>query len=471
MNSSMQSTRQPWIGFFLFLLFYVFFNLTFQGVSLFFGYRRHFLGAEMLLATFFFISGRKWLGSITLLAALVLELALGMSSLFYLFEKNQLWDMLGFLFQARPTYLIALLMLPVLGFSAVWVAVRIQQGLNRNRPKAVLAQSLIALGLFQGQWVISAEADTFFAPTLSDRQHLLFGSTAHFIREVMKMNRLYVIGDRSDEHAEYFPIKQPSATQKIWGAHPPSSDRILLVVAEGWGLPTEHQVLEWQIEALRSSPHVQALRIDAIGAKGATAAGELRELCRVVPTRMNFRKMTPQAVGDCLPAQLRRQGYATVGIHGAYGGMYRRTLWWPQVGFSKTLFKENIPLTQEPCYSFPGHCDRHLLDTVKNNLTSEKAFVYWLSLNSHMPYDRRDVELYSTKNCSVLPVEEYGEQLCDYQNLHAQFFRGLANLAKDDRMKGVEVLVVGDHPPLFNDESSRSLFVRDQVPLLHFFVK
>lgn len=471
MNGGAYTARQPWIGFFLFLLFYVFFSLIFQGISFFFGYGRHFFGAEMLLAIFFFVLGRRWIGTVVLLAALVLELALGMSSIFYLFEKDQLWDMLEFIFQARPTYLFALLMLPVLGGLAIWIALRIQRGLEQDRSKVVLAQALVALGLLQGQWVLSMEKETFFAPTLSDRQHLLFGSTAHFISEVMNMNRLYVIGDRSDEHAEYFPIKQPSATQKIWGAHPPSSDRILLVVAEGWGLPTEHQVLELQIEALRSSPHVEALRVDAIGAKGATAAGELRELCRVVPTRMNFRKMTPQKVGDCLPAQLRRQGYATVGIHGAYGGMYRRTLWWPQVGLSKTLFKENIPLTQEPCYSFPGHCDRHLLDTVKNNLASEKAFVYWLSLNSHMPYDRRDVEFYSTKNCSVLPVEKYGEQLCDYQNLHEQFFKGLANLAQDDRMKGVEVLVVGDHPPLFNDESSRSLFVRDQVPLLHFFVK
>lgn len=52
MNNRMHSIRQPWIGFFLFLLFYVFFNIALQGVSLFFGYRRHFFGAEMLLAIF-----------------------------------------------------------------------------------------------------------------------------------------------------------------------------------------------------------------------------------------------------------------------------------------------------------------------------------------------------------------------------------------------------------------------------------
>ena len=471
MSDKTHATGQQWLRFLLLLALYALLSLAFQGLSLFFGYRRHVFGAEMLLAMLLFATGRKWFGAIVLLAALVLELALGMSSVFYLFEKDQLWDMTEFLFQARPAYLVALLMLPVLASVAIWIALSIQRGLGRNRNRIVLAQVLVALGLFQGQWVLSAETETFFAPTLSDRQHLLFGSTTHFIREVMLMNRLHTIGDRSDEYAEYVPIQHPSATQTIWGAGLPTSGRVLLVVAEGWGLPKEPAVLDQQIEALRRSPHVQMLRVDAVHAKGATAAGELRELCWVVPTRMNFRKMTPQAVGDCLPAQLRRQGYGTVGIHGAHGAMYRRTLWWPQVGLSESLFKENIPLGQEPCYSFPGHCDRHLLDTVKNKLVAEKTFVYWLSLNSHMPYDRRDIAIYRKEFCSVWSADNYGEQLCEYQNLHAQFFEGLATLAEDDRMKGLEVLVVGDHPPLFNDEGFRDRFVRNQVPVLHFVVQ
>lgn len=461
---------QPWLKCLLLLALYALLSLAFHGLSLYFGYKRHFFGAEMLLALLLFALGWKRLGAVALVAALVLELALGLSSVFYLFEKDQLWDMVEFLFEARLSYLAALALLPVAAAAAVWAAMRIQQGVGRRR-QMVLVQVLVALGLLQGQWVLSSEAQTFFTPTLAERPRLLFGSAAHFMREVMVMNRLAIIGDRADEHAEYVPIQHPSATQKVWRGGLPSAHRVLLVMAEGWGLPQEPAVLERQIESLRRSPHVQALRLDTIHAKGATAAGELRELCWVVPTRLNFRKMTPEKVGDCLPAQLRRQGYATVGVHGSYRAMYRRTLWWPQIGLSETLFKEDIPLAQEPCHSFPGHCDRHLLDTVKSRLEGDKAFVYWLTLNSHMPYDRRDVARYREALCDVWQAGEYWDQLCRYQNLHVQFFEGLAALAGDEAMKGVEVMVVGDHPPLFNDDDSRERFSRDQVPVLHFVVQ
>lgn len=461
---------RPWLKCLLLLALYALLNLAFHGLSLYFGYKRHFFGAEMLLALLLFALGWKRLGAVALVLALVLELALGLSSVFYLFERDQLWDMAEFLFEARLSYLAALALLPVAAAVAVWAAMRIQQGVGRRR-QMVLVQVLVALGLLQGQWVLSSEAQTFFTPTMADRPRLLFGSAAHFMREVMVMNRLAMIGDGPDEHAEYMPILHPSATQTIWGTSLPTSHRALLVVAEGWGLPKEAAALLRQVEALQRSPHVQALRISKIYAKGTTAVGELRELCWVVPTTVGFRKMTPEKVGDCLPAQLRRQGYTTAGIHGAHGRMYRRTLWWPQVGLSETLFKEDIPLAQEPCHSFPGHCDRHLLNTVKSKLEGDKTFVYWLTLNSHMPYDRRDVAHYREELCDVWPAGEYWDQLCRYQNLHVQFFEGLAALAGDEAMKGVEVMVVGDHPPLFNDDDSRERFSRDQVPVLHFVVQ
>jgi hypothetical protein len=449
---------------------YLLLSFVFQGLSFYFGYKRYLLGAEILLALLLFTLGWRRLGAFALVSAIALELALGLSSVFYLFEKEQLWDMMEFLFQARTSYLSAMLLLPCLFFAVILVARRIYGDAGCRR-YLLFTQTLVALALLQAQWVLSSEGDTFFNPTLADRQHLLFGSTAHFMREVMAVNRLITIGDRPDEHAEYVPTQYPSATKSIWGGGVPASRRVLLVIAEGWGMPKNSEVLDKQIESLRRNIYVKGLRVDKVRAKGATAAGELRELCWVVPTRLNFRRMTPEAVGNCLPAMFRAEGYDTVGIHGAYGGMYRRALWWPQIGLSKTLFKEQIALSQEPCYSFPGHCDRYLFDIVKNKLEGEKVFVYWLTLNSHMPYDRRDVANFRQDLCGVWLMDKNWEQLCNYQNLHTQFFEGLSALIQDQKMKGLEVLVVGDHPPLFNDEDSKDRFARDQVPVLHFVVQ
>lgn len=460
--------RFPWGGHVFLLGSYVVLSALFQGLSLFFGYKRHLFGVELLLAMVLFALGWRLTGAVALIAAIALELTLGLASVFYLFNTGQLLDLTEYLFEARHAYLVALAALPLLAGMVIWSAMRVA---NKAGSGVRLAWPLLLIGvaLFQGQWMLSSERGDFFMPALADRQHLLFGSATHLVHGVMDVNGWQTVGSL-DSDADYVPIRHPSAAQLVWGGRLPTSSRILFVVAEAWGLPNEAAVLESQIQALRQNNHVQDLRLDHIHAVGATAAGELREMCGVIPTRLNFRLLTSQAVGDCLPAQLSRQGYVTVGVHGAVGSMYRRTLWWPQLGLAERLFKDDIVTGHEPCRSFPGHCDRDLLETVKHKLSADKVFLYWLTLNSHMPYDLSDVAHYRQALCNLWPTGA-SEQLCNYQNLHTQFFDGLSSLAADPGMTGVEVVVVGDHPPLFNDAESRERFSRDQVPVLRFVVK
>ncbi|MDT4882315.1 hypothetical protein FQZ97_1182560 [compost metagenome] len=61
--------------------------------------------------------------------------------------------------------------------------------------------------------------------------------------------------------------------------------------------------------------------------------------------------------------------------------------------------------------------------------------------------------------------------LCNYQNLHVQFFEGLAKLLQDEALRGVKVVVVGDHAPIFYDDETRGRFEPEQVSMLHFTVK
>lgn len=459
----MEKTR-----YFLPLIIYALLSLLFQGAALFFGYKRYVFGAEMLLSFLLLALGMVTLGSIAFMGAVAIELALGISSLFFLYEIGQISDMAEFIFEARPVYLTSLAVLFLLILFSVWLVVRLGNGLLRIRQISVFL--FVGVVFFQCQWMLSSENDVFFTPSFGDQTQLLFGSGIYLDMEVMAANRNQIMGRGPDADADFVPIHHSSAANLVWKEQSPSS-RVLFIIGEAWGLPRESSALEKQITSLRSNPHVQSLVVDKIQAIGATAAGELRELCGVIPTRLNFRKLTSKAVGDCLPARLHRQGYATVGIHGADGGMYRRTLWWPEIGLEERLFKETIPSSEPLCFSFPGHCDRHLLNIVKEKLSSEKTFVYWLTLNSHFPYDQRDIVNFREGLCEAWKAPGYSEQLCDYQNLHAQFFEGLASLVDDPSMKGVEVVVVGDHPPLFNDTSSRERFFRDQVPVMHFFVK
>lgn len=444
---------------------YVVLSLIFQWTSLHFGYKRHLLNAEMLMAMLLFVMGLRWLGVALFLVTVCLEMALGATTVFRLIDIGQVWDIAEYLFEARASYLMLLVLL--LGFAAAvyWIAASSLKGVHwRWLP-------LLASILMLAQWQLSFAKATFFSPPFADRNELLFGSSAHFVHEVLGENRRrhVHIGDDSED-AEYMPVAHSSAASLTLGAQP-ASPRILFIIAESWGVSKEPAVIKQQISALSASVHVQNLRLGSIDAVGTTAAGELRELCGRIPTRLNFRQMTAEAVGECMPARLAKQGYKTVALHGAFGAMYRRLLWYPVIGFDDLVFRETLPFTGTQCHSFPGYCDRDLLGVVRQKLHQDKVFLYWLTLNSHIPYDRRDVANYREGLCRAVFGATYNEQLCGYQNLHVQFFEHLARLAEDGSMRGVEVVVVGDHAPIFNDSASRARFEQEQVPMLHFMVQ
>ncbi|EWS65913.1 Phosphoglycerol transferase, alkaline phosphatase superfamily [Hydrogenophaga sp. T4] len=447
----------------LLALVYAILALIFQWASLHFGYKRHFLNAEILIAFMVFAMGFRWLSLLIFIGAIALELSLGLTTILYLFDYSQIMDIAGFALEAKKSYLFFLGLL--LGLTAVcfWLA---SHCLKKIRWKWMLATVVM---LFSSQVALSSI--DILHPNFSERSDLLFGSSMHFTGEILALNasRYKHIGAGD---ANYIQIQHPSAaTQKLDLSHPPQ--RILFVVAESWGQSKSPKIVERQIQALRDSKKIEELTLGKIHAVGATAVGELRELCGKIPTQLNFRKISRFEVGECMPEKLKKQGYKTIAIHGAHGVMYRRLMWYPVVGFDDMVFKEVLPdFESVQCHSFPGYCDQKLFEVILEKLTSnDKTFVYWLTLNSHTPYDERDVVNYRVDVCDSAFEGEYNQQLCNYQNLHVQFFEGLAKLFENQSMHGVEVVVVGDHAPIFNEESSRQRFELAEVPMLHFKVK
>lgn len=81
-------------------------------------------------------------------------------------------------------------------------------------------------------------------------------------------------------------------------------------------------------------------------------------------------------------------------------------------------------------------------------LSSEKSFVYWLTLNTHAPYD--DKIFIDGFDCEVVGLKT-NTMVCNNYKLHYQFFTALAKMIDDPQLKGLEVYVVGDHPaPIVN---------------------
>ncbi|MEP5232580.1 MAG: sulfatase-like hydrolase/transferase [Alloalcanivorax sp.] len=256
----------------------------------------------------------------------------------------------------------------------------------------------------------------------------------------------------------------PSATES-WFDDPQSvGDKVLLVVSESWGV-TDERVQNAVLSPLLNSSVVSDLSLEELNVSGVTVQGEVRELCRLRARHFNLKDVTDEFNG-CLPAMYERLGYHTMAIHGAAGAMYGRRKWYPKLGFDKTVFFESKQWKKR-CYSFPGVCDEELMKEVGAFFQGESpAFVYWLTLNSHIPYDRRDlsVDLLDCGSVGVLP----SSKACSNLKLHYQFFYYLEKLLHERHMSGLRVIVVGDHDPPMLSDKDRKYFKKFRVPWIEF---
>ena len=172
---------------------------------------------------------------------------------------------------------------------------------------------------------------------------------------------------------------------------------------------------------------------------------------------------------DCLPNRLQAAGYATGAMHGATSLMYDRRHWYPRAGFQETVFFEDR-IWPRRCYSFPGACDLDMLPVLEEFFSRPgKRFMYWLTLNTHAPYDLRDLRN-STVDCSAFNIPEDTES-CRLIRLQSDFFNGLADKLAHESLKGVEVIIVGDHAPnMLNLKERDKDFRSSSVPWVRFKV-
>ncbi|MCB4788973.1 sulfatase-like hydrolase/transferase [Delftia sp. Lp-1] len=461
--------KPAWKSQALFFLILSISSIAFQCASIYFGYKRYLFNLETILSFLIFSMGYRWFATIIFIASVFQEIFLGMASILYLFDYSQIKTIAGFIFEAKTSYIFSL-GIALLIISTIFIGT--SHLLRKVSWQRVL---FILVTLTAVQLTASFKEGNFNKPSLASRENLIFGSSSYFIQELFELNRK-LFNLRSHDNVDYVQIQSPSAFEltvdnSLKKENQP--DKILFIIAESWGLPTDPKILEQQIQSLRDNKKLEIIKLTNIHAVGATAFAEFRELCGKIPTKLNLNKIAESDLGPCRPKKFSEQGYKTISIHGAHGTMYDRVNWYPVLGFQEMIFKEILPFGKEyQCYSFPGYCDRYLFPTVVEKISStEKVFLYWMTLNSHTPYDRRDTHNYRENLCKAVFKIDYEAQLCTYQNLHTQFFDNLSEALQNPSLTGTEVVIVGDHAPIFNNESSRSLFETQKVPVLHLLVK
>lgn len=248
------------------------------------------------------------------------------------------------------------------------------------------------------------------------------------------------------------------------------SRKILIIVNESWGATSNAAHQQAILKPIYSKKNkLDWIKQGDFNFIGATVAGELRELCHKQPMVLDLKNVNVEEFRNCIPNQLKTLGYQTYAIHGAKSMMYERDNWYPKAGFEYLYFFDQLPKA-DICYAFEGRCDTGIPLYIRNLFSdNKKILVYWMTLNTHAPYD--DKIFYGGLNCIALELKQNTETCKNYQ-LQYQFFTALARLIDDPTMNGVEVYVAGDHsPPIFNMSDNLFNFKGSNVAWLHFKIK
>ncbi len=200
---------------------------------------------------------------------------------------------------------------------------------------------------------------------------------------------------------------------------------------------------------------------------GMTTGATSRELCGRWATWEDW--LTGPAA-DCLPARLAARGYETYAVHTYTERMFERHEWYPKLGFEHLTFEEQMRARGEKgrCGTvFRSACDRTAAEVVRELLTLTAAgdqprFVYWLTVDSHMPIDPADGE----RRWDCLTGGPFGnETVCLIAQIWTDVFDATARIATDPALPArTSFLLVGDHPPGFVNRTVQGYFVPGVVP-------
>lgn len=282
-----------------------------------------------------------------------------------------------------------------------------------------------------------------------------------------QINNLGVIGE----------LDMPYASKPLWEAVQQNnlqSDKILFIINESWGetaTPAQQQAILAPI--YEHQDRLAFIHQGHMPAVGATVTGEVRELCQKRLLVVDTQVVPAHEFQNCLPNLLKKLGggnnFTTHSVYSGHEGLYSPEYWYPLAGLDNRYFYPDLPQAGQ-CQNFDARCDVKLIPTIKKLLlASDKSFVYWLTLNSHAPYD--DHLFYHGLDCSSLGLKDNWDA-CGSYKLQYQFFVALSQLVSDPELSGTEVYVIGDHPPpISNIKEGLQAFKGTQVAWLHFKIQ
>ena len=244
---------------------------------------------------------------------------------------------------------------------------------------------------------------------------------------------------------------------------------LLIVMVEGMGAFADPEEREQLKSVLTESLPEGRYRIEdgQTHYSGSTTGAAARELCNRWGDYIDY--LTGAPTNNCLPNQLALAGYDTIAFHGFGMDMFHRDKWYPDIGFRKMEFLDQLQIEQpesfvERCGSvFNGLCDADVGKAVHAALKAEPdtpKFVYWLTLNSHIPYVKTNEDAMA---CRSAAPKIRNKTVCELSNLWSVVFEQVNRIAADPELAATDILIVGDHHTPLWERAAKDDFVLGKV--------
>ena len=450
-----------------FVLSFLLPNIVFLCVCFFLSAVRPLISIDYLIPCLLLSFNNRFIriiGALSYIMVMLIDAYMIIVQFFQFIDIAILRDLIPFMFSGPKIYIFLYVFL----FATVIILTTFSWWLNKNQQKiyVIIFSSIVFLIFYIFGFMGDLKYSKKSVPVFSGEYHYIY-SQFQYIRELNSIP--FGKGMFRGTKLAPYPKERGRAMRNV---QQPYNDKILLIIAESLGsLKNEQAQKEIFKQLVNKKEYFDFLVIDEIDTGSVpTLHAELRELCDLSMYFGNdTRKYDESLFVNCLPQILKKQGYHTVAFHGAASHMYHRNTLYPKLGFQKMFFFEQMQ-DKKICHSFKGTCDSEIFSLIKQEiLNHNKIFAYWLTLTSHFPYDERDIFNHRF-DCTKFNIPT-DNAICRNIKMETQFIDLLAELVEQPEMRGVEVLIVGDHiPPAFEDNIYQTIKLQ-QSAFAHFKIK
>ena len=353
------------------------------------------------------------------------------------------------------------------------VAVMVSRSSGRLRASEALVMVVCVVLLLAGDVLNgSSRYSSFMTDQEVVLSYNLVGSGAYKV--ISEVQEVREVRERVRSSASSPREEVEGATSGMWASldELASSEvqNVVLVAVESLGIFQDSEVMD-RLMAPLLGPGLQGryqVSSRQLQFDGSTTTAEFRELCGVGMSY--YSEVAEDDLKRCLPWAFRRLGFHTTAMHGFSRNMFARSEWYPLVGFDKMLFAEDMfrsgyDVTCGGAYR--GVCDTEVARLLADEIGSEEGrrFVYWLTLNSHLPVAEAtamDVDF----ECEGLDVLAAYRDVCLLTKVLYGVLSSIAEIASNPALPPTHFIVVGDHSPHFFGQAKRRLFVEGEVPVV-----